>query len=49
MKRIGSRLCLVFTLVAAATALRTTPAAAEAGPEQTAKFLETVDGTVQAS
>ena len=46
MKR--SRTCLVFALVAAAAALRATPAAAQAGPEQTAKFLKTVEGTVKA-
>jgi hypothetical protein len=39
---------LVFTLVAAAAALRATPVAAQAGPEQTAKFLKSVEGTVKA-
>lgn len=48
MKRIGNSMCLVFALVAAAAALRATPAAAQAGPEQTTKFLKTVEGTVKA-
>jgi hypothetical protein len=39
---------VVFALVAVAAALRATPVAAQAGPEQTAKFLKTVDGTVKA-
>ena len=39
---------VVFALVAAAAALRATPVAAQAGPEQTAKFLKTVEGTVKA-
>jgi len=39
---------LVFALVAAAAALRATPVAAQAGPEQTTKFLKTVEGTVKA-
>ena len=43
-----SRTCLVFALVAAAAALRATPVAAQAGPEQTTKFLKTVEGTVKA-
>jgi len=43
-----SRMCLVFALVAAVAALRATPVAAQAGPEQTAKFLKTVEGTVKA-
>jgi hypothetical protein len=46
MKR--SRMFLVFALVAAAAALRATPVAAQAGPEQTTKFLKTVEGTVKA-
>ena len=46
MKR--SRMLVVFALVAAAAALRATPVAAQAGPEQTAKFLKTVEGTVKA-
>ena len=46
MKR--SRMYLVFALVAAVAALRATPAAAQAGPEQTTKFLKTVEGTVKA-
>jgi hypothetical protein len=39
---------VAFALVAAAAALRATPVAAQAGPEQTAKFLKTVEGTVKA-
>jgi hypothetical protein len=39
---------VVLALVAAAAALRATPVAAQAGPEQTAKFLKTVEGTVKA-
>jgi hypothetical protein len=39
---------LVFALVAAVAALRATPVAAQAGPEQIAKFLKTVEGTVKA-
>jgi hypothetical protein len=39
---------LVLVLVAAVAALRATPAAAQAGPEQTAKFLKTIEGTVKA-
>ena len=46
MKR--NRMYLVVALVAAAAALRATPVAAQAGPEQTAKFLKTVEGTVKA-
>ena len=46
MKR--SRMYLVFALVAAVASLQATPAAAQAGPEQTAKFLKTVEGTVKA-
>ena len=42
------RMSVVFALVAAAAALRATPAAAQAGPEQTAKFLKTVESTVKA-
>jgi hypothetical protein len=41
-------MCVVFALVAAVAALRATPVAAQAGPEQTAKFLKTVEGTVKA-
>src|SRR5512134_2904319 len=44
----GSRIGLIFVLVAAAAALRATPVAAQAGPEQTTKFLKTVEGTVKA-
>jgi len=40
--------CLVLALVAAAAVLRATPAAAQAGPEQTAKFLKSIDSTVKA-
>lgn len=39
---------LAFALVAASAALRATPAAAQAGPDETAKFLKTVEGTVKA-
>ena len=44
----SNRMCLVLGLVAAAVVLRATPAAAQVGPEQTAKFLKTVEGTVKA-
>jgi hypothetical protein len=43
-----SRMYLVFALVAAVTSLRATPATAQAGPDETAKFLKTVEGTVKA-
>jgi hypothetical protein len=43
-----NKTCLVFAIVAAAAALRATPAAGQAGPEQTAKFLKTVESTVKA-
>jgi Protein of unknown function (DUF2959) len=46
MKRNG--MYVVFALVAAAAALQATPVAAQAGPEQTTKFLKTVEGTVKA-
>jgi hypothetical protein len=46
MKR--NRMYLAFALVAAVAALRATPAAAQAGPEQTQQFLKTVAGTVKA-
>jgi len=39
---------LVLALVAAAAALRATPVAAQAGPEQTATFVKTLQGTVKA-
>jgi hypothetical protein len=39
---------VVFALVAAAAALRATPVAAQVGPDETAKFLKTVEGTVKA-
>jgi hypothetical protein len=42
------RTYVVLALVAAVAALGATPAAAQAGPEQTAKFLKTVEGTVKA-
>jgi len=41
-------MCVVLALVAAVAALRATPAGAQAGPDQTAKFLKTVEGTVKA-
>jgi hypothetical protein len=41
-------MCIVLALVAAAVALRATPVAAQAGPEQTTKFLKTIEGTVKA-
>ena len=44
----SNRMCLVFALVAAASALRATPVAAQAGPDETAKFLKTVESTVKA-
>src|SRR5512134_2389264 len=44
----GSRIGLIFVLVAAVAALRATPVAAQAGPDQTTKFLKTVEGTVKA-
>ena len=43
-----NRMFVVLTLVAAVAALRATPVAAQAGPEQTAKFVKTVEGTVKA-
>ena len=43
-----NRMCVVLALVAAVAALRATPVAAQVGPEQTAKFLKTVEGTVKA-
>jgi ATP-dependent exoDNAse (exonuclease V) beta subunit len=39
---------IVIALVAAVAALRATPAAAQAGPDQTTKFLKTIEGTVKA-
>jgi hypothetical protein len=39
---------VVLALVAAAAALRATPVAAQAGPEQTATFVKTLQGTVKA-
>jgi hypothetical protein len=38
---------VVLALVAAVAALRATPASAQAGPEQTTKFLKTVEGTIK--
>jgi hypothetical protein len=46
MKR--NRMYIVIALVAAVAALRATPAAAQAGPEQTQRFLKTIDATVKA-
>jgi hypothetical protein len=46
MKR--NRMYVVLALVVAVAALRATPAGAQAGPEQTAKFLKTVESTVKA-
>jgi hypothetical protein len=46
MKR--NKTCLVLALVTAVAALRATPAVAQAGPDETAKFLKTVEGTVKA-
>jgi len=42
-----NRTCLVLSLVAAGLALRATPVAAQ-GPEQTQKFLKTIEDTVKA-
>jgi ABC-type transporter Mla subunit MlaD len=42
-----NKTCLVLAFVAAAVAVRATPAAAQ-GPEQTQKFLKSIDGTVKA-
>jgi hypothetical protein len=43
-----NRTYLVLALVAAVGALGATPAAAQAGPDVTAKFLKTVEGTLKA-
>ena len=43
-----NRMYLAFTLVAASAALPATPASAQTGPEQTEKFLKTVETTVKA-
>ena len=43
-----NRMYLVLALVAAVVALRAAPVAAQAGPDETAKFLKTVEGTVKA-
>lgn len=48
MKISRHKMARVFALVAAVAVLRATPAAAQAGPDQTAKFLKTVEGTVKA-
>ena len=45
MKR--NKMCVAVALVAAVAALRATPAVAQGGPEQTAKFLKTVEATVK--
>ena len=44
----SNRMIVVFALVAAAAALRATPVAAQAGPDETTAFLKTVEGTVKA-
>jgi septal ring factor EnvC (AmiA/AmiB activator) len=46
MKR--NKIYLDFALVAATAALPVAPAAAQTGPEQTQRFLKTVEGTVKA-
>jgi septal ring factor EnvC (AmiA/AmiB activator) len=43
-----NKMFLGLALVAAVAALRATPVAAQAGPEQTAKFVKTLEGTVKA-
>ncbi len=43
-----NRMYLAFALVAGALSLQATPAPAQTGPEQTEKFLKTVDSTVKA-
>ena len=45
---IRNRMHLAFALVAASTLLRPAPAVAQSGPEQTQKFLKTVESTVKA-
>ena len=45
MKR--NRVYLVLALVAAVASLPATPATAQAGPDETARFLKTVEGTVK--
>ena len=42
-----NRMCLVLALVAAVAAFGAASAAAQ-GPDETAKFLKTVEGTVKA-
>jgi Protein of unknown function (DUF2959) len=48
MKALRKKIDLVLALAAAVAVLRAAPAAAQAGPDQTAKFLKTVEGTVKA-
>jgi ubiquitin len=48
MRDSRDKMTLVLALVAAVAVLRATPAAAQAGPDQTAKFLKTVEGTAKA-
>src|SRR6185295_3339219 len=48
MKVSTEKVARVVALVAVVAVLRATPAAAQAGPDQTAKFLKTVEGTVKA-
>ncbi len=43
-----NRMCLAFVLAAGALVLRSTPASAQTGPEETQKFLKTVEATVKA-
>jgi hypothetical protein len=44
---IKKKMSLVLALVAAVAGFRATSAAAQAGPDETAKFLKTVEGTVK--
>ena len=48
MKDLRKKMDLVLALAAAVAVLRAAPAAAQAGPEQTAKFVKTVEGTIKA-
>ncbi len=48
MRDSRDKMTLVLALVAAVAVLRAAPAAAQAGPDQTAKFLKTVEGTAKA-
>ncbi|HRB12952.1 MAG TPA: DUF2959 family protein [Vicinamibacteria bacterium] len=43
-----NRMYLAFALAAGALVLRTTPTSAQTGPEETQKFLKTVEATVKA-